>query len=511
MHPQHAINYHGCPPPPVGQEPPAEAQKEGIPHHCHQRQGKNELVTSSPPSSSVDREIQLNINHKNKKLLLLSSSADVLAASTSGSGHTGNSALLSETTSTGNSAFPWRLHDMLNDAEKKGFENIVSWQQDGKGFKVHMQKEFSNIVLPSYFNQSQYKSFQRQLNIYGFSRTTIGAERGAYTHELLIRGKPDICRFMVRTKIKGKGSRSSLLQNPSSQLLKKSSAAGSFMSGSHRSASCPTNLKRVTMLNPSEVLRLFGSTTDKNEEFFNTTMQTGVPNAIFELKESSYQTRIARSRNPFLQHSGVDMKEEGFLPMLNEEGTSIIAANNASMPIRVGRGKACRRRHSMTFDPPALPEDQSYIVASPRTSSAKDCPPFWTLEESSSRSKYHIQQPSPQRVETRTGFGHEKEEEGDMFNSLCFPSKTRAGIAFDSVSDFLNHDHAGGHVLTSNQEQSMSFQYSIEAIEDDPMIPFLEEDHQNQRMGDEQDLVTDYADEIIRLLGSQKQCAENGH
>jgi hypothetical protein len=46
---------------------------------------------------------------------------------------------------------------------------------------------------------------------------------------------------------------------------------------------------------------------------------------------------------------------------------------------------------------------------------------------------------------------------------------------------------------------------------DDPMIPLLlEDDHQNQRMGDEHDLVTDYADEIIKLLGSQKQCAEDG-
>jgi hypothetical protein len=175
-----------------------EAQEEDI-------QGKNEVVTSSPPSSQVDHATQLNINH-NKKLPLLLSSGGVAASSTRNARTGRNSALLSETAGTGNSAFPWRLHDMLNDAEQKGFDNIVSWQQDGKGFKVHMQKEFPNIVMPSYFNQSQYKSFQRQLNIYGFQRKTVGAERGAYTHELLIRGKPDICRFMVRTKIKGKGT-----------------------------------------------------------------------------------------------------------------------------------------------------------------------------------------------------------------------------------------------------------------------------------------------------------------
>jgi hypothetical protein len=487
-----------------------EAQEEDI-------QGKNEVVTSSPPSSQVDHATQLNINH-NKKLPLLLSSGGVAASSTRNARTGRNSALLSETAGTGNSAFPWRLHDMLNDAEQKGFDNIVSWQQDGKGFKVHMQKEFPNIVMPSYFNQSQYKSFQRQLNIYGFQRKTVGAERGAYTHELLIRGKPDICRFMVRTKIKGKGTRSSLSQNPSSQqLLKKSSAASCFMLGSHRSASCPTNLKKATMLNPSEVLRLSAGT-DENAKFCNTStiQQKGAPNAIFELKETSAcQTRKTRSKNSFLQHkNGVDMKEEGFLPMLNEEGILAATNNFTSMPIRVGRGKVVHRRHSMSFDLLAPPEDQSYIVTSPRTSSAEDRLPFWTLE-SSSRSKYPIQQPSAHIVED-TEWDHEKEEAENMFksNSLCFASNARtAGIAFDSVSDhFLSHDDHAGHVLTSKQEQNMNFQYSIDTMAiDDPMIPLLlEDDHQNQRMGDEHDLVTDYADEIIKLLGSQKQCAEDG-
>jgi hypothetical protein len=106
--------------------------------------------------------------------------------------------------------FPWRLHDMLGEAERKDFENAVSWQPCGRSFRVHDTKVFAESIMPRYFNQTQYKSFQRQLNIYGFRRVTTDAGsslKGGYTHDLLLRGKPDICRFMIRTKVKAKGSR----------------------------------------------------------------------------------------------------------------------------------------------------------------------------------------------------------------------------------------------------------------------------------------------------------------
>jgi hypothetical protein len=70
--------------------------------------------------------------------------------------------LLSETTSTGIPAFPWKLHDVLEDAERKGFTNIVSWTMGGRAFKVHNQKDFENTIMKRYFNHTQYKSFQRQ-------------------------------------------------------------------------------------------------------------------------------------------------------------------------------------------------------------------------------------------------------------------------------------------------------------------------------------------------------------
>ena len=75
----------------------------------------------------------------------------------------GTGLLLSEVACTGLPAFPFRLHDMLNDAEPKGFDHVVSWQEGGRSFKVHDKEQFSKVLLPRYFQgQTRYKSFQRQ-------------------------------------------------------------------------------------------------------------------------------------------------------------------------------------------------------------------------------------------------------------------------------------------------------------------------------------------------------------
>jgi hypothetical protein len=67
---------------------------------------------------------------------------------------------LPETTGSGMPTFPFRLHDMLNDAEKKKFDHIVAWQGPQE-FKVHDRALFEKLVLPTYF-QIRFKSFQRQ-------------------------------------------------------------------------------------------------------------------------------------------------------------------------------------------------------------------------------------------------------------------------------------------------------------------------------------------------------------
>uniref|UniRef100_A0A7S2URE0 HSF-type DNA-binding domain-containing protein n=1 Tax=Attheya septentrionalis TaxID=420275 RepID=A0A7S2URE0_9STRA len=103
--------------------------------------------------------------------------------------------------------FPLKLHEMLEGIAKDGLSSIVAWQPHGRSFVVHDPQKFVHEVMPCYFKQTKLSSFQRQLNLYGFSRITTGKDKGAYYHELFLRGHPVLCRKMMRTRIKGTGVR----------------------------------------------------------------------------------------------------------------------------------------------------------------------------------------------------------------------------------------------------------------------------------------------------------------
>jgi hypothetical protein len=93
---------------------------------------------------------------------------------------------------------------MLEEMSAVG-EESVSWQPHGKAFRVHLPDLFAKTVMPRYFKQqTKYKSFQRQLHIYGFHRINKGMDRGAYFHSMFIREDKSLSLLMSCTKIKGK-------------------------------------------------------------------------------------------------------------------------------------------------------------------------------------------------------------------------------------------------------------------------------------------------------------------
>ena len=135
---------------------------------------------------------------------------------------------------------------MLEMASRERYDDAISWIIDGYAFRVHDVNKFVSHVLPNYFGSKprksspssaavvdkrknrkksgssssssssiQYRSFQRQLNSYGFERIVFGRHRGGYHNPFLIRGQEQLCHWIERTTTT-KSSSSSTATAPSS-------------------------------------------------------------------------------------------------------------------------------------------------------------------------------------------------------------------------------------------------------------------------------------------------------
>jgi hypothetical protein len=103
--------------------------------------------------------------------------------------------------------FPWKLYDMLDIAERRNEEHIISWIKDGKAFKVHSRDLFIEQYMKKMFNQTKFKSFQRQLNLWGFERVQNGPDKGSYFHPLFVKGQKDWCQRLSRVRLRGIGDK----------------------------------------------------------------------------------------------------------------------------------------------------------------------------------------------------------------------------------------------------------------------------------------------------------------
>jgi hypothetical protein len=102
-------------------------------------------------------------------------------------------------------SFTKKLHSLL---EENLDPDVISWQPHGRSFVIHNPKEFLSEVMPKYFMQSKLTSFQRQLNLYGFTRIMApGPDKGSHYHELFLRGKNELVPHVVRMRLKGSDGR----------------------------------------------------------------------------------------------------------------------------------------------------------------------------------------------------------------------------------------------------------------------------------------------------------------
>jgi hypothetical protein len=162
-------------------------------NHCSQLHGTNKYVCTSSYMEQVNQVLQpirmKGLTPRDKRVSHdpqrpRSRCHDNIQQANSRDHHHHMTTIIIKTTgniksiSTMSSMFPYKLHEMLEYAEKRGMESIVSWLPDGRAFKVHQPEPFMKTLVPSYFKQNRYKSFQRQLHLYGFERITEGKNKG---------------------------------------------------------------------------------------------------------------------------------------------------------------------------------------------------------------------------------------------------------------------------------------------------------------------------------------------
>jgi hypothetical protein len=86
---------------------------------------------------------------------------------------------------------------------------VALWAEDGESFVVKNVEKFATAVLPQYFKHSNFSSFARQLNFYGFRKlkaepiltADYDARTASYVrfyHENFQKGKPELLQHIKR-------------------------------------------------------------------------------------------------------------------------------------------------------------------------------------------------------------------------------------------------------------------------------------------------------------------------
>lgn len=76
---------------------------------------------------------------------------------------------------------PMKLNAMLTNPH---YAHIISWLPHGRAWKIHDAHAFVDEVIPNFFEYTNYNSFIRLVNAWGFRRVLKGTDRGSYYHEV---------------------------------------------------------------------------------------------------------------------------------------------------------------------------------------------------------------------------------------------------------------------------------------------------------------------------------------
>ena len=83
------------------------------------------------------------------------------------------------------------LFSLLRDAKKLGLCHVISWEENGKSFKVHQFEKFSTVLKNYSSCKMSYKSFKNKLIDRGFKCSERKA-CAVYEHPSFVQGKKNV-------------------------------------------------------------------------------------------------------------------------------------------------------------------------------------------------------------------------------------------------------------------------------------------------------------------------------
>lgn len=184
-------------------------------------------------------------------------------------------------------AFLVKLADILEDPESQHF---IHWSASGETFIVDEPVQFAKAILPQYFKHSNFASFVRQLNLYGFHKTAPDPNWCEFRHDLFKRGQRQLMK-QIRRKTSGNAV---LKIEAAEDILEGHSIVGVDSKTEHDVARARAQRSRTGDSVMSDMFYL----KNKQEDMENTLSTLRKENGLLW-----QELQISQQRQQFLQHS----------------------------------------------------------------------------------------------------------------------------------------------------------------------------------------------------------------